>query len=171
MILSGQTGVHDDTEKGSPAWGGVGMLGDQEAQRTIGYVWSLNREARLRQEHTLWAEMNRGCCELVLALTAWHPCSALAEVTSCSSTRCNFQGGIQTGAETALPGSPHEQNLNLSLIYTLPTMPMLDEDAAVPFLERGCFWIGSLLERGIGAGSDFLKLWARQREDDEINSS
>jgi hypothetical protein len=52
MILSGQAGVNDATGKESPVWGGVGMLGDQEAQRTIGYVWSLNREARLRQEQT-----------------------------------------------------------------------------------------------------------------------
>lgn len=52
MIVSGQTGVNDITGKGALHGVKWGMLGDQEAQRTIGYVWSLNREARLRQEQT-----------------------------------------------------------------------------------------------------------------------
>lgn len=105
-----------------------------------------------------------GCCELVLAVTAWHPCPALVEVTLRSTTRCSFQGGIQTGPETPLARSPHEQDLSLSLINTLPRMPMGDEETVVPFVERGCFWTGSLLERGIGAGSDSFLSFGPGRE-------
>lgn len=58
----------------------------------------------------------------------------------------------------------HEQGLSLSLINTLPRMLMGDEETAVPFLERGCFGTGFLLERGIGAGSDSFLSFEPGRE-------
>lgn len=116
--------------------------------------------------------MSKGCYELVLALTGWHPCPALTEVTLCTTTRYSFQEGRQTEAETALPGSPHEQDLSLFIINTLSRKLIGEEEVAVPSLERGCLMDQFPVRiRYRSWFRLFPKVWFSQRQDFGIDSS